>query len=335
MISSGRAWLYRLAAALEAPLFELGNLESDILRKRLEPVAIDRPIYVTGLARAGTTIALEIIASQPGVATHRYYDFPMLPVIYHWRKFLHRFAKDSSPVERSHQDGLQVTPASPEAFEEMLWIRFFRDRRWVLDARDSSPAFETFYRDHIRKLLLVENAQRYAAKGNYNLTRMGYLARLFPDARFVVAVRHPVNHIASLMKQHAHFCTLQKEHPALLRYMQQAGHFEFGLDRRFILPVQGNGEVEQWARYWNALYSHVLEHPVANMLTVSHESLCQQPQQAVETLLAHCGLNTGGVAAWTEKLHAPDYYKPEFSASELKQIADITGATAARFGYSL
>jgi hypothetical protein len=80
------------------------------------------------------------------------------------------------PAERSHGDGIAVTSESPEAFEEPLWMAFFEGQHdpsasAVLDRRARCPAFERFYRDHIRKLLAVRGGRRYVAKGNYNLTR--------------------------------------------------------------------------------------------------------------------------------------------------------------------
>jgi hypothetical protein len=47
----------------------LGNLESWLLSTRLEGVKIDRPVYVAGLARSGSTILLEFLASHPDVVT--------------------------------------------------------------------------------------------------------------------------------------------------------------------------------------------------------------------------------------------------------------------------
>ena len=41
----------------------LGNLESAVVRENIERVNVDRPIYVTSLARAGTTILTELLDS--------------------------------------------------------------------------------------------------------------------------------------------------------------------------------------------------------------------------------------------------------------------------------
>src|SRR5262245_43245271 len=222
-------WMDRLGALVErSPRFwlRLGDWES-----RLDPAgnagaAIDSPIHICGLARSGSTILLELLARHSHVATHRYRDFPLVltPKIWNW--FIDRAAsRPQPPRERAHADGIDVTPESPEAFEEMIWMAFFPQlhdpaRCALLDRRTSNPEFAAFYRDHILKLLQLRGGRRYLAKGNYNITRLGYLQALFPGARFLIPVRDPVWHIASLMKQHALFCNAERADPRVLRHMR-------------------------------------------------------------------------------------------------------------------
>ena len=207
---------------------------------RLTRSVIDRPIYVSGLARSGSTILLEMLASHPDTATHRYRDSPPVMTPIFWNKAFGKiYDKPVAPVERAHNDRIMVTPDSPEALEEIVWMAFFASchnprQSNVLDATTSNPEFEAFYRDHLRKILLIRRGRRYLSKANYSITRFGYLKKLFPDARFIVPVRDPVWHVASLMKQHRLFMKNEERDPRILRYMQRIGHFEFGLDRRVV-----------------------------------------------------------------------------------------------------
>ena len=110
-------WLDRLGRMVErgAGFWQgLGNLESRIYAGELEEVPLRQPVYVTGLARAGTTILLEILAGRPGVATHRYRDFPPIytPILWN-RAFAHIYRSDTPPTERAHKDRILVTPDSP------------------------------------------------------------------------------------------------------------------------------------------------------------------------------------------------------------------------------
>jgi len=60
------------AMEVARPLWKLvGNLETRVLADRLAGIQIDRPIFICGLARSGSTVVLEQIALHPDVTTHR------------------------------------------------------------------------------------------------------------------------------------------------------------------------------------------------------------------------------------------------------------------------
>ena len=337
----------------------LGNLETRVMADEISATAVDRPIFISGLARAGSTILLEILAQHPDVVSHRYQDYPLVFTPFWWNRVLERMPKrEVPPAERTHQDGIAVGPASPEAFEEVLWMAFFphlheTPHSSVLDGDTSHPEFEAFYREHIRKLVRVRGGRRYLSKGNYNVTRLEYLLKLFPDARFVIPVRDPVWHIASLMKQHALFCEGGERHPESVRHLQRVGHFEFGLDRR---PINAGdaalvariedawrrgAEVEGWALYWAHLYGYLADRLDANpalkeaALVVRFEDMCRAPHETLQRAHAHCRLDAP--PAWLEDKAAvirfPSYYRPRFAEGELATIERHTAATARRFGY--
>ena len=81
---------------------KLGDLESSAHRAELDAISIDRPLYVAGLARSGSTILLELLAGRPGVATHRYRDFPPVYTPLFWnRAFAHVYRSDAPPSRSS------------------------------------------------------------------------------------------------------------------------------------------------------------------------------------------------------------------------------------------
>jgi hypothetical protein len=336
----------------------LGDLESSIHRDTLDKIAIDRPIHVAGLARSGSTVLLEMMASHPDTATHRYRDFPpvMTPIIWN-RAFGHIYGKNVQPVERAHKDRILVTPDSPEAFEEVLWMAFFEDTHdarvsSVLDRGSSHPPFEAFYRDHIRKILHIRGGCRYLAKCNYNLTRLGYISKLFPDTRLVVPVREPLWHVASLIKQHRLFCEEERRDPRILAHMRRVGHFEFGLDRRAVnigndtaasierLWDDGQ-EIRGTARLWASLYGFLLrqleedEELRHKTLIVRYEDLCDQSEETLRQLFEHVGLSLDDttLANHAARLGRPAYYRPDLVAEEEKALREETAAVASALGY--
>ncbi|QDU41489.1 hypothetical protein Mal4_58570 [Maioricimonas rarisocia] len=334
----------------------LGNLETFALQQELADIRIERPVYIAGIARSGSTILLEAIAAHRCVGTHQYRDFPGLMTPVWWNRALSR-QPVSPPVERAHGDGLMITPESPEALEEVLWMAYFNhlhdpDVSNVLGRDIDRADFARFYTEHLRKLLLVRGASRYASKGNYNFTRLAYLQSLFADARFLVTIRHPVHHIASLMKQHRLFVEGERRHPRALVRMQRVGHFEFGLDRRAINvgnaetieeieSLWENGDdVRGWARYWAHLYGWMADQlkddrQLAEAVrVVRFEDMCDDAAGELEQIRLHCELNAdANMEAFAGQIHAPTYYRPDFTDRELEVIHDETAATAARYGY--
>jgi hypothetical protein len=336
----------------------LGNLESRQLAGKLASTPIKAPVYVCGLARSGSTLLHEVLASAPGVATHRMKDYPLVFTPYWWRRATSHL-RPGPRRERAHRDRIMVSIDSPDAIEEMLWMAFFPrchdpSVSNLLGVSTRHPRFETFYRAHLRKLLLAEGGMRYVAKANYHLARLPYLVRLFPDAKFVIPVWSPIGHIASLMRQHQGFSQGERSHPRALRYMKRSGHFEFGLDRRPMNlgnqgQVQGvldawaaGQEVRGWARYW-AMVQGYLGHLLASdrlvqaaAMVVPFEKLCHAPGETLRGMLHHFNFRQaeGVVAKFAAAIQPPDYYRLSFTSADLAVIEEETAATARAWGYS-
>jgi len=336
----------------------LGNFDTRVAGSAVDDRHIEAPIYVTGLARSGSTILLETLAEHVDTASHQYRDYPFIFTPWLWQRYLERVPNQrETAAERTHADGIEVTSRSPEAFEEVLWMAFFPDTHdsassSVLGRNDQHPAFERFYADHIRKLLAIRGSRRYLAKGNYNISRLAYLRRLFDDARFIIPVRDPVWHIASLMKQHRLFIDGERAQPKALAHMQRVGHFEFGLDRRAInIDDEAIAEVEScwnngdevtgWARYWALIHNHIADQlandPDLNAAAkvIRYEDLCQSPHEQLRQVFEHCGLAIDGAQLdpMAERIHFPSYYEPGFSDDELAIIERETATAARCFGY--
>jgi hypothetical protein len=306
--------LVRLADQAESLLRSLGDLETAWLRRRLRDISIESPVFIAGLARSGTTILLGELSKLVGFGTHRYRDFPFVMTPWLWNRFLDRFQTGQPARERPHKDRICITPESPEAFEEPIWQHFFpqvhaANRSHRLTSAQPNREFDAFFTDHIRKLLLVRHAGRYLSKGNYNVARIEYLARLFPDAKFIIPIRHPFAHVQSLLGQHALFGDYARMDRRVARYLAAAGHYEFGPQR---MPIRltnesgdriaaawnrgddGLGYAIQWAeiyRFVDALRSE--SEALANrILFVRYEDFCSQPDEEMCRILRFLDMDT-------------------------------------------
>ena len=80
-------------------------------------------VFITGLARAGTTILLNALYESNFFASLTYADMPFVLAPNLWSKISFK-EKDLELKERAHGDGIKVSTESPEAFEEVFWKTF-------------------------------------------------------------------------------------------------------------------------------------------------------------------------------------------------------------------
>jgi hypothetical protein len=300
-----------------APLLRhAGDLESSFLGTSKRDCAIERPLFITGLARSGTTVLLNLLSQCDGIATHRYRDFPFLWTPLAWNWFQDRVETKEILVERPHRDRIKIGKESPEAFEEPLWQFFFPhvhdpERLHLLGPETEAADFESCFGDHIRKILSLRGGHRYLSKGNYNVARIEYLARLFPDAFFIVPLREPLGHVHSLVKQHRLFTDYARSDARIPTYLEFAGHYEFGPQRQPINFTQAGAaavrrawaagdDYRGYARLWSEVYGHIARinsnRPdlAARILVLRYEAFCADPEPEFSRILTAAGLEKEG-----------------------------------------
>ncbi len=334
-------WLARLTAAQPRLWWMLGAIETQWYQRRLNRLAIERPIFITGLARSGSTMLLELLAQTPGVATHRYRDFPFITTPLWWNHYLDRTARKSTPQPRAHGDLIRITPDSPEGMEEMLWDRYLQP----VNERQSAE-FAHSYAAHIRKILSLRNGQRYVSKNNYHIGRIERLNELLPDAHFVIPVRHPASQVESLVRQHARFTELAQRDTRIPYLLAAAGHYEFGPQRKAhgLTPAVGQVIERLWAEgdqyggyaaWWCEVYRQVLHWQFDPRLAgrvhvVPYEAFCCQPRAWWTALMSSLGL----VGADVSLAHIAKVPNPVASSGEHQRVWQATAAIAERLGYS-
>lgn len=344
-------WGGALAGRFPRLMRTLARLETASVADDIEGVDIDRPIYICGMARSGSTVLLEMLADVPGLVSWRYSDYPLQWLPYWWNALRRRLPLPAPALaERAHRDRLLVGPDSPEAFEENFWQAFFAGRHdesldQTLDTQVEHAPFARFYRDQLRKLLGVRQGRRYLCKGNYNLARIGYLHRLFPGARFLVPVREPVAQVASLLKQDRWFQRWSAADARIGRHLARLGHYEFGPHKRVqhcgdaaaaqaIRSAWDAGDTAYgYALQWREIYAAYLRalHAVPGLrevcLLVRYDALCAQPEQGIARIAGHLGLAASEAQAlsaqWFGRLSPPDY-DTGFDAVTRTRIEQVT-----------
>ena len=321
--------LQRLAFASLEVQKALADVEDRLCARRLGGIEIDRPVFITALPRAGTTLLLETLDSLDLFATHTYRNMPFLLIPLFWNAVTLPFRAPHVAVERAHGDGMTIGFDSPEAFEEVVWRAFWQDKYledriavWAADDEDVHGEFEPFIRTHVKKMIALRRAQRpgalrYLSKNNANLARIPKIIRLFPDAVILVAFRNPLDHAASMLRQHLDFLDLHAADPFARRYMADVGHFEFGANLR---PIDfghwlRGGDVDPpqganfWLRYWCAAYAHVLANLCGHVVFVDYDALCADPAPVLRRIGAAAGIDAStDPATLAGRIRAPVRY---------------------------
>ena len=268
---SGPAKLFQRLALGSKVIAELTfDIEKALFGKRAAALENSSPIFVTGMARGGTTAMLRALNAQPIFATLTFRDLPFLLAPNLWHRISDRFRHDVAAQARGQDDGILQDLDSAEALEEAFWRVFdgsFYIGKQSLQAYSPRIATLDDYRSYVQLILLRYGGSRYLAKNNNNVLRLPGLLRAFPDAMIVHPFRDPVQHVGSLMHHFFHAVRTQSTDPFKLSYMSHLAHYEFGLDHRpFSFPGQsprGNDtkDPNYWLGHWIDLHSFILNQP--------------------------------------------------------------------------
>lgn len=286
--------LHRAAFASGGLQVSLADIEDRLYRKQLANIGIESPVFVTALPRAGTTILLNLLNRTGEFATHTYRSMPFVLSPVFWQRFSRSIgSRDIAEMERAHGDGIAISIDSPEAFEEIIWSQFWRShyrddhiRPW---GRAEHPEFVSFLKSHIRKQLWLAglgDEVRYLSKNNLNIARLGYIRTVFPDAIFLIPFRSPLQHAASLLRQHLKFLQSHTDDTFAMDYMRGIGHYDFGAN---FLPVNFSSwldgdrrgdatELPFWLEYWIAAYRSILANMSDAIQLISFEYLTSESE---------------------------------------------------------
>ena len=204
------------------------------IQEKNKSIEMNHQIYVTGLARAGTTILLNTIYDTKKFASFTYRDMPFVISPNIWN-IVSKYLKSKKSIERKHNDKMMINLDSPEQFEEIFWnlktsekyifkdhLRYHQIDNYNLDL------YELF----IKNCLVKYKKFNYLCKNNNSLLRIKSLINKFPKAKFLLSFRNPLDHSISLLKQNINFSNLQKKDKFAKKYMNYLVHHEFGLNHK-------------------------------------------------------------------------------------------------------
>lgn len=134
-------------------------------------MSIDRPIFIVGPHRSGTTLLYEVLGRHPALGYFNRQDkrWPGWPRLAH---ALTRLTGHDQPMET-----------------QPLWDRFKRGEGDTMTADDATPEAVDWFRKRVATTLALRGASRFVAKYPRLSLRLDWLDAMFPDALFVHVLR--------------------------------------------------------------------------------------------------------------------------------------------------
>lgn len=353
-LAAGRwvPWLDRILGLVEAPL------ANALLRR-----APDRPIFLIGAFRSGTTLVERILCRHPDVASFCYFSNQFIRAPISAALGIRLLARlgvlDLAPQGFIHNPKL---PSNLFSSFECEWIYSQSGRSlWdagadsiELDAQFEHPAFERHLASLIRRHVWLFGKRRFVNKNPCNSLRVGFLGRVFPDAIFVRVLRHPLATIASHVQTQRKLEEALMSAPDGMRIYREGLHMDVlsapartahqaelltleEIDRRLALAAQ-------WRDFQDAI-DRALQRDTAlrsRVHEIRYEDLMVNPRRHIAALMQHTGLDdascTGVVdAAITSidpELPDPIQLAQRF-APVYPRLRSLLAQSAERLGYSL
>lgn len=293
--------LHRIALGSRAVMETSFDVERAMFGKAARHGINSRPVFVCGLARAGTSLVTRLLDGSGVFASLRYRDmpFPLAPNL--WARLSGGDARRVPVAERAHGDGMIHDLDTPEAIEEVFWRCFEGDR--YVRPEGLIPVLaraETMvsYRQLMGLVGLRRGRDRYLAKNNNHVLRLDSLVGAFPDAVLIHPFRHPMKQAASLLGQHRRACGLHSQDSFSRSYSTWLVHHEFGSDQRpHLLPGaprahEDRFDLEYWLKCWNSVYGFLLDQGATvrhRQVFLDFDELCRHPAQVLDALATKVG----------------------------------------------
>lgn len=279
--------------------------ERAILKVDTSDIKIDRPIYLLGLPRSGTTMLQDLICAHPDIAyftntMHAYRE--AFCAVEDIRKRLNL----DFVGERYLKDSIEVSPGSPNEgllfSAEWAGIDVYSLAFSQVDISKFSPEHIEKARETLRRVIWSFSHEdgkprRFFNKNPGLLTTFTTTGELYPDAKFVHIIRDPRKCANSMLKLYR----LNWSQEEKIRRHQDAG--EDGEVKTFIpyprvprlaeyVERWGADDIRTTANVWNDSISLVDEnkHKVNNYYAVRYEDILANPQVELRKVLEFCEL---------------------------------------------
>jgi len=325
-------------------------IENDFFSSKFDSIVIDRPIFLVGLPRSGTTMLQDVLCSHPAVAhitnTMNHFNEAFLAAEV-MRKKLHLNFK----ALRYLDDGIEFRADSANE-GQTLWARWLKYKIDTLEyieihrqAANLSPLEKSKIYADIKKIIWYSggSSKRFFCKNPGLIILVDIIQNLFPDARFIHIVRDPRDCAPSMLKLYQK--TRQQESMILSHKKQSVNAHNFFLPYPRVpgltkyLSEYGPEDLRATAYIWKSGVEQVHSYmqQIKSILEVRHEDILENPEKKIREILEYCELfcpSNNDLKFWNKVEEYGKYSRPSTSTrSENLIVDDICRDLMEEMGY--
>lgn len=287
---------------------------------------IDRPVFIVGSGRSGTTVLYNLLAGHPQLCwfsnlTDRYPRMPLLPLAHRLLDvplFGDRMRRN---IVQSNRGFPNIRPVEAERIYHR-YCGFIEDRESTLADRD--PAVEARFRAQVEKHVRLTGRPRFVTKQTANNQRLDLMMAMFPDARVVHIIRDG-RAVASSLHH--------------VRWWRDIAIWWYGGKTAADWETEGHEPIALCARQWLRDTQACRERAGAlgeRYLEVRYEDLVQSVPEVMGRMLEHCQLNAD--ARYLQSLpvrldERNDAWKTRLDAHQQSVLADELEPVLTELGY--
>lgn len=231
---------------------------------------INKPIFIIGVARSGTTILSKLFTQHKDTAyfenySSRYYRKPwmfrFIPMLMKYQKF--RYGIDR-----------------PEPSEGWVFDRFYRHLDY-LDEKQVTNEIKKYYTNAIKYQLKAFNAKRFVNKNPRSCLRIRWLNEMFPDAFYIAIWREPKSIISSMYEQ------LKKWENNSTEFNKVHSERDSGYGHIIEKLGKDKSQIETCFNYYNCLKNGLdkdLEIVSDRLIKLDYEDFVKEPKESLKKL---------------------------------------------------
>jgi hypothetical protein len=271
-------------------------IEKRLEKKKHSQIKIDRPIFIIGLPRSGTSLLYDILCAHPDsvFVNHMMNTYTETPLAAEW---IRKKIRLKASGERFLKDSVEVTvssPAEPFTYWGKWFSRDIQSLFWPeISCQDLGEDKVKEIKSDLKKIIATYNKPngRFICKFATVQPEILLLQELFPDAKFVNIIRDGRDVAHSLLKLYHHSNNQLKriKHP-LLKHIYPYPRLK-NLQRH--IETFGGDSIECTSHVWNdgMEYLKQVKSNLHNYHEFKYEDLMENPGDVIQNLLNFCELD--------------------------------------------